>query len=794
MSRDQIVASKERHGSHNGVMPHNGHHYTNQGHHGISHHSHYNNNNQHSNNDMNGHGNHHNGNSNNRNQAWGFRARGANRPRPDNIGSTQNIYQYPHCVARFGGLPWKKPERQYKPGVEGLTEEIEDFFKYITPTSEEHAARESIVNQLKELITAKWPEAELHVFGSFRTNLYLPTGDIDLGSWGDIPPLFDLERFLVEQGFCERSTLRVLDKATVPLIKFRDRKTDIAVDISLNQVNCIKAADYILDSTKRFPCLSPLTMVLKQFLSERNLNEVFFGGLSSYSLVLMIITFLQIHEKQEMVTSEKPNLGQLLLDFLYFFGIKFEYEIFGLRVKQGGKLVKKEDLRRDMVYALAGAINPAQVGINPSPQCMLTIEDPVTPGNDVARASYSVGTIKEEFRLAYNYLQKGVIEERDPTHSILGRIIRVTDPVVYQRLRIRHCQRNPDLRAAANNNNNGNNNNSFNQEIKDMSLTYDNNIATVTTSNNAYSRMNSTGNHKNGGNNRSNGVHNGCSPGRKSGVGPNKRRNNSEVARESSSSAVISPHDNIAAGGDSHSTVCSPSGTYRRPATPTCGPKDIALATSHHHSRQKNKDQNKNLSKNHAVSEDSDQTQDGASVVERANERFTSDSAFATEDSSKTASAASGPTTNKKTSKDLSSIGSFDIQNGCANEKKNEKRSSHSASNNNDKQNICAFASSNQTAFDSLTSDSSLNWINESTVATGCDCDGSSITITATGGVSESVNRTNHHAASGVDHQLSTGLIQHLQHPVETIRRTQENHLEEQEIFDRIILGDVDEP
>lgn len=66
--------------------------------------------------------------------------------------------------------------------IRRLTEEIEDFFKYITPTSEEHAARESIVNQLKELITAKWPEAELHVFGSFRTNLYLPTGDIDLVS------------------------------------------------------------------------------------------------------------------------------------------------------------------------------------------------------------------------------------------------------------------------------------------------------------------------------------------------------------------------------------------------------------------------------------------------------------------------------------------------------------------------------------------------------------------------------------------------------------------------------------
>ena len=43
-----------------------------------------------------------------------------------------------------------------------------------------------------------------------------------------------------------------------------------------------------------FPCLPPLVLVLKQFLLQRDLNEVFTGGISSYSLILMVISFLQV--------------------------------------------------------------------------------------------------------------------------------------------------------------------------------------------------------------------------------------------------------------------------------------------------------------------------------------------------------------------------------------------------------------------------------------------------------------------------------------------------------------------
>ena len=47
-------------------------------------------------------------------------------------------------------------------------------------------------------------------------------------------------------------------------------------------------------SFQKYPMLPYLIFVLKQFLLQRDLNEVFTGGISSYSLILMIISFLQV--------------------------------------------------------------------------------------------------------------------------------------------------------------------------------------------------------------------------------------------------------------------------------------------------------------------------------------------------------------------------------------------------------------------------------------------------------------------------------------------------------------------
>lgn len=80
----------------------------------------------------------------------------------------------------------------------------------------------------------------------------------------------------------------------VPIIKLTDSKCDVKVDISFNMSNGVKSAQLIKQMSVRYPVLGKLVLVLKQFLLQRNLNEVFTGGISSYSLILMTVSFLQV--------------------------------------------------------------------------------------------------------------------------------------------------------------------------------------------------------------------------------------------------------------------------------------------------------------------------------------------------------------------------------------------------------------------------------------------------------------------------------------------------------------------
>ena len=49
---------------------------------------------------------------------------------------------------------------------------------------------------------------------------------------------------------------------------------------------------------------------MKQFLLQRDLNEVWTGGLSSYSLVLMVVNFLQQHELVKPTPTKVQNQQQ----------------------------------------------------------------------------------------------------------------------------------------------------------------------------------------------------------------------------------------------------------------------------------------------------------------------------------------------------------------------------------------------------------------------------------------------------------------------------------------------------
>ncbi|NWT34235.1 PAPD7 polymerase, partial [Cardinalis cardinalis] len=292
----------------------------------------------------------------------------------------------------------------------------------MSPRPEEAAMRREVVKRIETVIRDLWPTADVQIFGSFSTGLYLPTSDIDLvvfGKW-ERPPLQLLEQALRKHNVAEPYSIKVLDKATVPIIKLTDQETEVKVDISFNVETGVKAARFIKEYMKKYSLLPYLILVLKQFLLQRDLNEVFTGGISSYSLILMAISFLQLHPRIDARRADE-NLGMLLIEFFELYGRNFNYLKTGIRIKNGGAYIAKEEIMKVMTN-----------GYRPS---MLCIEDPLLPGNDVGRSSYGAMQVKQVFDYAYIVLSHAVsplarsYPNRD-SESTLGRIIKVTQEVI----------------------------------------------------------------------------------------------------------------------------------------------------------------------------------------------------------------------------------------------------------------------------------------------------------------------------------------------------------------------------
>eukprot|EP00092_Neocalanus_flemingeri_P024375 GFUD01026431.1.p1 GENE.GFUD01026431.1~~GFUD01026431.1.p1 ORF type:complete len:357 (+),score=105.76 GFUD01026431.1:76-1146(+) len=294
--------------------------------------------------------------------------------------------------------PWTDSTTTYSRGVVGLHEEIEDFYRWVAPSSTSHKARLVVVERVRACIKEVWPAAQLEIFGSFSTGLYLPTSDLDLvvfGKWEALP-LRTLERELLERKIPHPETMLVLDKASVPIIKMVDKITGIKVDISFNLVSGLKSAQLVNMFKKQFPSLPKLVSVLKQFLVSRDLACVYTGGLSSYCLTLMVVSFLQLHSRTD-VDCSSANLGVLLLEFLQLYGRSFNYSSLAISVRKGGSYLDKQQLQLepDITHRWA----PAEG---------LAMEDPFQPGRDIARGSHRVETVKQAWAVAYRQLASGV--------------------------------------------------------------------------------------------------------------------------------------------------------------------------------------------------------------------------------------------------------------------------------------------------------------------------------------------------------------------------------------------------
>ena len=76
--------------------------------------------------------------------------------------------------------------------------------------------------------------------------------------------------------------------------------------------------------------------------------QVYSGGLSSYALILMVVSFLQTHVRED-ARSNKANLGVLLIEFFELYGLHFNYTRTAIKITEEGAYLAKEQVNEQQI-------------------------------------------------------------------------------------------------------------------------------------------------------------------------------------------------------------------------------------------------------------------------------------------------------------------------------------------------------------------------------------------------------------------------------------------------------------
>lgn len=306
------------------------------------------------------------------------------------------------------------------------------------PTPIERALRMRVVSRIETVVQHIWPDAQIKIYGSFISGLALPNSDIDLmiiGASGQSPMRL-LAAELLANGIAEPNSLTVRDDVRIPIIEFIDRESQINIDMPLHNEPTLRVAPLINEFQRKFPVLFKLLFVLKQYIKQRDLNDVFkglhqeinqeqkqqisinflsAGGISSYALTLMSISFLQKHPTYK--PNEDANLGELLIDFFELYGEKFDYENVGISIKNGGAYLPRNVMPCD------------------GDQPLFCVEDTVNDWINACSFAYRAPDIKQAFHEAHTALTTAISSSQNTTsnctqNSILGHIVHVSNDFI----------------------------------------------------------------------------------------------------------------------------------------------------------------------------------------------------------------------------------------------------------------------------------------------------------------------------------------------------------------------------
>ncbi|KAG2185836.1 hypothetical protein INT43_002273 [Umbelopsis isabellina] len=281
--------------------------------------------------------------------------------------------------------PWGGDALTVKDPEERLSKEIHNFIEYIAPTSKETRLRKDAIEAISDTVKSLWPSTEVQVYGSFKTNLVLPSSDVDLcvKTVEALQPrkaknyLFQLRNALTRRN--------LTTDTMVPILVTKMLKSQIAADVCLNteSESTLKTTEWLI----AYPDLKALYLVLKHGLSSLKVDNYLrfhmmdskSQGIAGFTLICLIVRYLQAN---------------------------FDFSEKGIYLRDGGGYFEKKDKPDD---------SPLHAPY------VVVIEDPNLKNVNTGRATSQLDGVKAGFKKAHRLLKDRIDSAQDG--SILSAFI-----------------------------------------------------------------------------------------------------------------------------------------------------------------------------------------------------------------------------------------------------------------------------------------------------------------------------------------------------------------------------------
>ncbi len=137
--------------------------------------------------------------------------------------------------------------------------------------------------------------------------------------------------------------------------------------------------DFIKENINLYPCIIDIIYIMKRYLQNEKLNLSYKGGISSYSLFLLILSFIKSNKNKLQMP-----IGSLLIEFLIFYS----------NLNFGNYIINPKNDNKNEIFEELFELNN---------NYLIHIKDPFS-GLNVSKSSFKVSEIQFSFSKAAKYI------------------------------------------------------------------------------------------------------------------------------------------------------------------------------------------------------------------------------------------------------------------------------------------------------------------------------------------------------------------------------------------------------